>query len=95
MAAWVTDKTNPYFARATVNRVWALLFGRALVDPVDNIPASGDLPAALAILATDFAEHDFDLQRLIRLIAATAPFHLDVTAFFAANKGLRTRKDAD
>jgi hypothetical protein len=77
LAAWVTDKRNPYFARVTVNRTWALLFGRPLVDPVDNLPASGDLPAALEVLAADFAEHDFDLQRLIRLIAATAPFHLD------------------
>ena len=37
LAGWVTDPQNPYFARATVNRVWALLFGRPLVEPVDNL----------------------------------------------------------
>ena len=44
---WVTDPRNPYFARATVNRVWALMFGRPLVEPVDDLPAAGELPPAL------------------------------------------------
>lgn len=38
LAAWVTDPKNEVFARAIVNRVWSLLFGRALLEPVDNIP---------------------------------------------------------
>lgn len=38
LAQWVTHPKNPYFARATVNRVWALMFGKPLVDPVDNLP---------------------------------------------------------
>ncbi len=38
LAAWVTNPGNAYFARATVNRVWALMVGRPLVEPVDNLP---------------------------------------------------------
>lgn len=79
LAAWVTHPSNASFARATVNRFWALLFGRPLVDPVDNIVAD-DLPAPLRILADDFAAHQFDLRRLIRLIAATEAFRLDSAA---------------
>jgi hypothetical protein len=80
LAAWVTDPRNTYFAQATVNRVWALLFGRPLVEPVDDILANGDVPAALKLLADDFAGHGFDLQRLIRVVAATDAFQLDSAA---------------
>jgi hypothetical protein len=77
LAAWVTDERNVWFARATVNRIWALLFGKPLVSPVDDIPVSGDVPEALTILADDFAHHGFDLRRLIRIISATEVFQLD------------------
>jgi len=30
LAAWVTDPRNVYFGRATVNRTWAMMFGRPL-----------------------------------------------------------------
>src|SRR3954447_1834328 len=77
LAAWVTHPKNPYFAKATVNRVWALLFGRPLVSPVDNLEPDGPIPAALQILADDFVAHQFDLRRLIRVIASTEVFRLD------------------
>ena len=73
LAAWVTHKENPYFARATVNRVWALLFGQPLIDPVDDIGTvllekTDDLPvsdprhlqrAVLDRLARDFVDARF------------------------------------
>jgi hypothetical protein len=74
LAGWVTDPRNRSFARAAVNRVWALVFGRPLVEPVDDLPAEADLPAPLVRLADDFAAHGFDLARLIRVIAATEAF---------------------
>jgi hypothetical protein len=77
LAAWVTDARNPYFSRAAVNRVWALMFGRPLVDPVDNLETELPKHPALKLLADDFAEHDFDLRRLIRVIARTKVFALD------------------
>jgi len=80
LACWVTDGKNPYFARAAVNRVWALMFGRPLVEPVDNLESTSHAPAALQILADDFAAHNFDMRRLIRLIAATEVFQLDSAA---------------
>jgi hypothetical protein len=80
LAAWVVDARNPNFSRATVNRVWALLFGRPLVEPVDDLRAAGQLPPALEMLADDFAAGGFNLHRLIRTIAATEVFRLDSAA---------------
>ncbi len=73
LARWVTDPKNPRLALATVNRVWALMHGRPLVEPVDDIP-SEDLPMPLRILADDFTAHGCNLKRLIRVIAATDVF---------------------
>ena len=80
LAYWVTDAKNPYFARAAVNRVWALMLGRPLVEPVDNLESDAAAPPALQLLADDFAAHGFDLRRLIRVIASTEVFRLDSAA---------------
>lgn len=37
LADWMTDAANPFFARTLVNRVWKHLFGRGLVEPVDDL----------------------------------------------------------
>lgn len=77
LAAWVTDKRNVYFARATVNRVWAMMFNKPLLKRVESQTLDEVGPAALDILARDFAAHDYDLHRLILLIASTEVFRLD------------------
>jgi hypothetical protein len=77
LAKWVTHPQNHAFARATVNRIWALLYNRPLVEPVDDIPLEGHYPPGFEILADDLVAHGFDLQRLIRLIAATKVFQAD------------------
>jgi hypothetical protein len=74
LAGWLTDPRNPGLARATVNRVWALLFSRPLVDPVDDLGSVEKLPKTLTILADDFASHGYDLRRLIRIIVASEAF---------------------
>jgi hypothetical protein len=78
LADWITSGSNPYFARATANRVWASFFGRGIVDPVDNMdptnPASH--PDLLDALAAGFVESDFDLRFLARAIAASRTYQL-------------------
>lgn len=76
LAAWVTHPDNRSFARATVNRVWAILFGRPLVEPIDRIPLEGPFPPGLETLAEDFVNQGYDLRRLIRAIALTQTFQL-------------------
>jgi hypothetical protein len=80
LARWVTHPENQAFSRAAVNRFWALLFGRPLVEPVDNLRLGEPPHAALDLLADDFVTHGFNLQRLIGLIASSRAFQLDSAA---------------
>ncbi|QEL14989.1 DUF1553 domain-containing protein [Limnoglobus roseus] len=77
LAAWVTAKDNPFFAKAAVNRVWGQFFGRGLVDPVDDFrddnPPSH--PELLDDLAKAFADSGFDLQFLMKAIGRTKAYH--------------------
>ncbi len=77
LAAWVTHPENRAFSREAVNRAWAMLFGRPLVDPIDNLGIDGDVSPALDILATDFVAHGYDFRRLIEVIASTEVFQQD------------------
>lgn len=70
LAHWLTAADNPYFARAMVNRFWYQLFGRGIVNPVDdmhddNAPTHGEL---LAALTEQFKTNDFDVKYLLRAI---------------------------
>ncbi|MEX2317867.1 MAG: DUF1549 and DUF1553 domain-containing protein [Pirellulales bacterium] len=78
LADWLTSRTNGQFARATVNRVWAHLFGRGLVEPVDDMrPANKPLaPEVLDTLSRDFAASGFDLRRLFRALVLTKTYQL-------------------
>lgn len=86
LANWVTHPQNRAFARATVNRMWALLFAKPLVEPIDDISLKGPWPPGMETLANDFAENGFDLQRLIAQIVATRAFQLDSRADFEVTK---------
>lgn len=77
LAAWVVDPQNPRLAMAAANRFWALLFGRPIVEPIDDLPAGESPPSSLVALADDFRNHGYDLHRLIRLIASTELFSLE------------------
>ncbi len=82
LARWVTHPENEMFARAAVNRFWAILFGRGLVDPVDDIPLHEPVPAALDILARDFVSSGYDVHRLIRVMVQTRIFQQASAADF-------------
>lgn len=73
---WLTGDDNPYFARAAVNRVWHALFGRGLVDPVNDMgPHNGPShPALLRELADYFVAVDYDVQALVRTIVRTRAY---------------------
>lgn len=76
-AQWLTHRENRPFARAMVNRVWGLMFGKPLVEPIDNLPLHGPFPPGLEELTDDFIAHDYNLRRLITLIAYSRPFAAD------------------
>lgn len=68
LADWLTRKDNPFLAKATVNRLWSHLFGRGIIDPVDDIRSSNPPVNAplLDALTKDFLTHDFDVRYLLR-----------------------------
>jgi hypothetical protein len=77
LAAWITHPENRAFARATVNRVWANLFGKPLVEPIDNIPLDNSVPRALDILSEHFVKSGYDLRSLTKAVASTRAFSRD------------------
>lgn len=80
LANWITAKGNPYFARATANRVWAHLFGTGLVEPIDEMVGGQDTVVhhaeLLNELAKAFADHQFDLKFLLEAIVSTRAYQL-------------------
>lgn len=76
LAAAITSADNPYFSRAGANRLWALMLGRGIVNPVDldhtaNPPSH---PELLDLLAKEFAAHNFDVKWLLREIALSKTY---------------------
>jgi hypothetical protein len=78
LARWVTSEDNPYFARAAVNRVWWLFFGRGLVQPVDDLGphTTATHPEVLDLLAADFVASGFNLRRTMQIVAGSKPYQL-------------------
>jgi hypothetical protein len=67
-AALFTAPGNGRLARTFVNRIWGRLFGRAIVEPVDDMDAAPFNADLLDWLAADFASNGYDVNRLLRLI---------------------------
>lgn len=78
LAKWMTEPSNPFFSRMLVNRYWKHFFGRALVEPEDDMrvtnPATN--PELLDALANHFSKSGFDLKDLIRVIANSRIYQL-------------------
>jgi hypothetical protein len=76
LAEWMTS--HPYFAEASVNRVWGYFFGRGIVDAVDDFRSTNPPthPELLQALAQDFRRGGHDLKRLIRTIVSSRTYQL-------------------
>jgi hypothetical protein len=82
LADLITSKENPFFARATVNRLWFHMFGKGIVDAPDdfrdsNPPANDPL---LDALAKDFADHNYDMKHVLRTMANSRTYQLSAHA---------------
>jgi len=81
LADWLTDPSNPYFAKAIVNRYWAHFFGRGIVDPPDDMRVTNppSNPELLDQLAKDFVAHHYSLKHLVRTICKSRTYQLSST----------------
>ena len=76
LALVLTDPKNGRLPRTMVNRFWAALMGRGIVEPVDDMdqpPWDADL---LDWLAADLAGHSYDLKRTLRLICTSRVYQM-------------------
>jgi hypothetical protein len=67
---------SPLFRRNAANRLWALMFGRGLVQPLDfdhsdNPPSHREL---LDLLARELAAHQFDIKWFVRELALSKAY---------------------
>jgi hypothetical protein len=76
LAVAMTDPSNLSFRRNIANRIWALMMGRGIVEPVDMWHAGNppSHPALLELLASELMDHDFDVRYLLREIALSKTY---------------------
>jgi len=76
MLVAATDGSNAAFNRNIANRIWAVLFGRGLVHPVDlhhpHNPSTS--PAVLDLITQELVAAQFDAKFLIRQLVLTQAY---------------------
>ncbi len=70
LADWITNPGNPFFARATVNRLWSYYFGKGIINPVDDMRATTpeNVPGLLDALSTELVSSKYDIKQVVKLI---------------------------
>lgn len=78
LADWMSSETNPFFAKALVNRYWKHFFTRGLIEPEDDIRDTNPPtnPELLAALEEHFVSSGFDLKSLVREITRSSAYQL-------------------
>jgi hypothetical protein len=71
LAAIITSQKNGRFPRTIVNRLWANLFGRGLVEPIDEMERPAWNEDLLDWLAADFVASGYDLKHTLARICTS------------------------
>jgi len=102
LAKAITSKSNPWFRKSFVNRMWAELLGEGFFMPIDDMgpKRSGVQEEVLEALANGFASHDYDIHWLLRTITNTRAYQRQLgttganeSVKFAAATPTRLRSD--
>lgn len=89
LADALTAANNPLTARVMVNRIWHHLFGKGIVETVDNFGLQGKLPShpeLLDYLAIEFARKNYSIKNMIRQILLSDAFQRSVKPGAEAKK---------
>ena len=79
LAQQLTSDCNPLFARVIANRVWYYVFGKGLVETVDNFGTTGSQPThpeLLEHLAHFIKQKNWSLKETIRYLLTSRTFRL-------------------
>ena len=76
LARLITQRENGRLSRTIVNRLWARLLGRGLVEPLDVMQNTAWDADLLDWLAEDLVEHQWDLKRTLALIFTSRAYQL-------------------
>jgi len=83
MALWLTSKQNPLTARTMVNRIWEQLFGKGLVETLEDMGTQGATPThreLLDYLSGHFMnDYNWSVKKLIREIVLSATYRQDAS----------------
>jgi len=75
-AELMTGPANGRLATTIVNRLWARLLGRGLVEPLDDMDRAAWSPEILEFLASDLVAHRYDLKRTLEMILTSRAYQL-------------------
>lgn len=89
LAKSLTDPSNESFRFNIANRLWAMMMGRGLVEPVDmwhteNPPSHVEL---LNLLADSLLQHQYDIKYLLRELALSETYQRSSRHIAAAEQG--------
>lgn len=87
LAQIVTGPENGRLTRTIVNRLWARLMGRGLVEPVDEMDAAAWNEDLLDWLAVDLSDHDYDLKHTLATIMTSRTYQLPAFDHAATQDG--------
>ena len=87
LARWLFDPRHPLTARAYVNRLWQMHFGRGIVRTSEEFGTQGEAPThphLLDWLAAEFVASGWNVKAMNKLIAMSATFRRAADAGEAA-----------
>ena len=76
LAQIITSPQNGRLSRTLVNRLWARLMGRGLVEPLDVMQNPAWDPDLLDALAEDLVSHGWNIKRTLELILTSKAYQL-------------------
>lgn len=84
----IADPGNPLTARVMVNRIWHHVFGKGIVETVDNFGVQGKIPShpdLLDHLAQRFMENGWSIKKIIKYMVMSQAFQRVTDASDAAS----------